>query len=275
MTMQKWEQKPATWPLSGQASLMVHAKVGTWPVPQQVARKARIVIVEDGADTLKALSSSLSRAGYEVHTAQDGLSGWQLIENVKPHLVVLDEVMSGMDGWVLCRRIRETDDTLVMLVSAKTEKADRVRGYMCGCDDYVTKPCDVEELLARTRALLRRVGKEGQLDTTVALDGGRVQIHLDKQRVTAGGQMVDLTSTEYRILTCLASKRGSVASHKDLLDAAWGGYGVVQEESYSAGRDEIKVYISYLRRKLGDSAREPRIIQTVRTMGYRLADGDQ
>ncbi|MBI2917556.1 MAG: response regulator transcription factor [Chloroflexi bacterium] len=274
MTMQQWERSSVAWPLPGQTA-GVRSRQETLPSARAAVAKARVLVVDDDDAMMQLECLWLSRAGYEVSTARDGVAAWQMFQKFQPHVVVLDGMMPGMDGWALCRRIRETDDTLVLMLSARGDKEDRLRGFLCGCDDYVIKPCEPDELVARIRALLRRAGSDGQLDTLLVLDGGKVQVYLDKQRVTVNGCLVDLTSTEYRILACLAGKRGGVTSHKELLDAAWGGYGMVQDESYDAGRDEIKVYISYLRRKLGDDARSPRIIHTVRTMGYRLADAGQ
>lgn len=235
-------------------------------------QKVRIVAADDNVASLGTVSSCLERAGYQVSGATDGATAWQLVQRLRPQLAVLDVGMPDMEGTALCRRIREMGDTLVMLLSEKAEREDRLRGYLSGCDDYVAKPCDSEELLARVKALLRRL--KDTSDPLVVLDGGRVHIQLDQQRVTVDGREVGLTATEFRMLRCLAHKQGGVADYQELLKAAWASDGDLPHDGDPAGRHEIKVYISYMRRKLGDDARTPRIIQTVRTTGYRLADGD-
>jgi DNA-binding response OmpR family regulator len=233
---------------------------------------SRVALIDDDTELLALVSGWLARGGYETATASEGTSGLRLVNDFRPDLVILDAVVPGMDGWTLCRRIRDSWDIPVIMLSAMASANDRLRAYDCGCDDYVTKPCESEELLARARAILRRGRRNGQSAALMFLDSGRVQLNLDQRQVIVNGQRIYVTPTEYRMLDCLAHGYGRVVTHGELVCAAWGeSYDASRHETYVASRDETKVYISYLRRKLGDDGKAPRIIETVRTVGYRLA----
>ena len=210
----------------------------------------RILIADDDRAIREALSRALSLEGYDVVQAPDGAQALSLIESSRPDAAVLDVMMPNVDGLTVCRVLRaERNRIPVLMLTARTETPDRVAGLDAGADDYLAKPFDLDELLARIRALLRRARPDLRIDPT-------------SRRVWRGQREVELSKTEFDLLELLVRNQGIVLEHSTIYDRIWG---------YDFGPDSknLAVYISYLRRKLegeGDS----KIIHTVRGVGYTV-----
>jgi DNA-binding response OmpR family regulator len=219
-----------------------------------------VLVVDDDADIRDLVGELLRRAGHEVIEAPDGESGLKLFYAQQPDLVVLDVSMPGLDGWEVLKRIRELSDLPVLMLTARAEELEKVRGLRAGADDYVTKPFGRQELLARVDAALRRGGGEPQGQETYADDF--LTVDFAQRRVTAGGVDLTLTPLEFRLLGAFVRNQNQVLSHEQLLELAWG-------DARSADRDQVKLYVGYLRRKLGTGAADESPIETVRGFGYR------
>lgn len=224
----------------------------------------KILIVEDDLPTTRMLADALSDANYQVVVARHGLEGLQQFYSKRPDLVILDVMMPRMDGWKTCGRIRELSNIPIIMLTAKGEEADRVRGLEYGADDYLVKPFSMRELKARVRAVLRRVHVAPVRDSVVSIDGGKLTINLARREVIVRGERVSLTPTEYRLLAFLARNAGRTLPHDTILERVW-GYG------YSGATQNLKLYIWYLRRKVEEDPSHPQYIVTERGIGYRLA----
>ncbi len=216
---------------------------------------ARVLVVEDELSIADFVRMGLTHQGYSVEVAADGVEGLRLFQHAEPHLVVLDLMLPRLDGLSLCRRLRETSTVPILMLTARDEVNDRVRGLDSGADDYLTKPFDFVELSARVRALLRRV--QGPLATPLRV--GDLTLDPVTREVGARGRAVTLTVREFDLLHYLMRYPGRVLTREAILAAVWGP-GFVGDDNV------IEVYIRYLRDKLGD--RPPRYIQTVRGVGY-------
>ncbi len=220
---------------------------------------AKILIVEDDEGILKFLRRSLELEGYEVETATDGRSGLQLAQQSAPDLIILDWMLPGMDGLEVCRRLRLSGHKVpILMLTARDALSDRVRGLDEGADDYLTKPFETDELLARMRALLRRVGPSRPTVYRFAdltLDTGTRQAR-------RGQRVIELTNKEYELLELFLRHPRQVLSRDLIYDRVWG---------YDFGGESniIEVYVRYLRQKL-EAGGEPRLIHTVRGVGYVL-----
>ncbi|HZD56182.1 MAG TPA: response regulator transcription factor [Anaerolineales bacterium] len=223
-----------------------------------------VLVIDDDATLLGLLAQHLSRAAYHVITAMSGTTGLQMFQEHRPDLVILDVMMPKMNGWAVCERIRETSDVPIIMLTAKGEEQDRLRGFRLGVDDYVVKPFSSAELVARVGAILaryRRAPSEIRCDPIVR---GDVIIDLNARRVTRGGQPVHLSPTEFRLLAALAEQPGHPLSPSELLVQVWGS-------QYADDVENVKRYIHYLRKKLEDDVKQPRLILTERGFGYYLA----
>jgi two-component system phosphate regulon response regulator PhoB len=228
--------------------------------------KASILVVEDDRDIAELVEYNLVREGYAVSLAEDGESAVEQALKLNPALVVLDLMLPTIDGLEVCRRLRQhpaTQQTPVIMVTAKGEESDVVLGLGLGADDYIAKPFKPHELVARTRAVLRRtrqaaVGKQDQR----AVVAGALRIDPSSHRATLEGQELPLTATEFRILHFLASRPGRVFTRDQILAASIGANVVVLERN-------IDVHIRSIRKKLG-AQRD--LIETVRSIGYRFAE---
>jgi two-component system KDP operon response regulator KdpE len=225
-----------------------------------------LLVVEDEPEIRSLIADWLEEAGYRVATAPDGLSALREFYQQHPDLVLLDVMMPKMDGWELCRRIREVSDVPIVFLSAREQESDRVRGLTLGADDYITKPFGSSELVARVKAALRRarmpaVGPEKQIytDGVVTIDHLAHEVHVR-------GEEVSLSPLEFRLLACLVEHAGQVLSHEQLLDRVWG----TEYESI----ESVKLYIGYVRKKVEREPGNPELIQTVRGVGYRYKKPD-
>jgi DNA-binding response OmpR family regulator len=222
-----------------------------------------ILIVEDDADIAESLRYNLERDGLKTRTAETGEKGLSAALDVQtgpPSLIILDLMLPGMSGTELCRRLRRepaTRRTPIIMVTARTSEADRVSGLDLGADDYITKPFSVRELLARVRAVLRRVDET----TQARYEDSRLQIDFADMRVACDGESVRLTRKEFALLSMLSKSAGRVATRQQLLDNVWG-------YQYFGDTRTLDVHIRRLRQKLGTCGEA---IETVVGVGYRFA----
>lgn len=223
---------------------------------------SRIIVIEDDLAILRGLRDNLEYESYEVYTATDGEHGYRLIQKHHPHLIVLDLMMPKMSGYELCRKVRsEGIATPILMLTARSEEADRVRGLDLGADDYVTKPFSVPELLARIRAILRRVKPSTTLPDR--LNFGDVSVDFKRFEATKASQVLKLSRKEFGVLQLLAARLGHVVTRNELLDEVWG------HESYPTTRT-VDNHIASLRSKLEDDSSKPRHLITVHGVGYKL-----
>lgn len=223
---------------------------------------ARILVIEDDDEILKFIRRGLAYEGYQVDTAGDGPSGLTSARNNPPDLVVLDLMLPGIDGLEVCRRLRAGGSTPVIILTAKDSMNDRVMGLDMGADDYMTKPFDLDELLARIRALLRR----SQPSRPQVLRYADIALDTGTRQAMRGERIISLTAKEYELLELFLRHPRQVLTRDMIFDQVWG---------YDFGGESniIEVYIRYLRQKL-ESEGERRLIHTVRGMGYVLREPD-
>jgi DNA-binding response OmpR family regulator len=210
---------------------------------------------------LLLLRQSLEKAGYGILTATNGLAGLQQMYEHRPDLIILDVMMPRMDGWETVSRIREMSQVPVIMLTAKDEEADKIRGFGAGVDDYVTKPFSFAELSARVGAVLHRTRQAVPARAPQTYAVGDLVIDLEDRRVTKRGEPVALTPTEYKLMSVLVENAGRVLSREQLLSQVWG-------DAYLGDTDYIKRYIWYLRQKLEDDPSNPEYVLTDRGFGY-------
>jgi DNA-binding response OmpR family regulator len=220
-----------------------------------------ILVIEDNEDLAFGLRNNLEIEGYEVTLCADGSQGLKLVATKQPDLVVLDLMLPGADGYRVLRQMRDGGiSTPVLILTAKAEEADKVRGFRYGADDYVTKPFGVLELLARIEALLRRAQPR---PSPPMARFGDIEVFLDRRVVTRQGREIALTPMEFDLLRALLKRRGALATRVELLTEVWGHSAAVLTRT-------VDTHIAELRRKLEDDPAKPRHILTVRKAGYRL-----
>ncbi|MHB8126925.1 MAG: response regulator [Desulfitobacteriaceae bacterium] len=224
----------------------------------------KIVLVDDEPEILSLVRDYLSREGFRVLTAINGVDGMILIEREKPDLVLLDWMLPGLNGLEMCKRLRETSSIPIIMLTAKSEEVDRVLGLEFGADDYVVKPFSLRELLARIKTVLRRASGAGQ-ENVSALTRGELSIDVASHRVWKRGEEILLTPTEFKMLHLLATRPGVVFSRLQLLQQAMG-------EEYLYYERSIDTHISNLRKKVEDNPSEPRFVLTVFGIGYRFGE---
>jgi len=226
------------------------------PQPDQIG--GRVLVVEDDVDIADVLRRSLRNEGYEVRTSGDGVEALDVAAGFFPDLVVLDLGLPGMDGVEVCRRLRNDGDVPILMLTARAETEDRVTGLDSGADDYLAKPFERQELLARIRALLRRRPPRGAASLEVA----DLTLNPDTREVRRGEREIELTNREFELLEFLMRNERLVVSRERLLDEVW-GYDPM------AATNTIDVFISNLRRKLEEGG-ESRLLHTKRGAGYVL-----
>ena len=221
----------------------------------------RVLVIDDDEDIRRLVAELLGRAGFSVEQAEDGRAGLRALHNSHPDVVVLDVSMPGLDGWETLDRIRDLSEVPVLMLTARGEELERVRGLKGGADDYVVKPFGRQELVARIQALLRRRGS-GTVEQQERYADDRVTIDFAQRAVTFDGADVSLTPLEFKLLATFVRHPRQVLSRDQLLELVWG-------DSYGVAPDQVKLYVGYLRRKLApdDVAGVP--IETVRGFGYR------
>jgi two-component system KDP operon response regulator KdpE len=223
----------------------------------------RILIIEDDKAIARLLRDNLEYEGFLVETCENGRHALAAVKRFTPDLLLLDIMLPhGVDGFEICRSLNESPNRIpVIILSARGQKEDRIRGLTLGADDYVTKPFGMEELLARLRAAMRRVAQPGEPVRQI----GELRVDLEKHAVSMAGEAVQLTPHEYALLRLLATNEGKLLTHAVILREVWGPrYG---EESHY-----LHVYVSQLRRKIEPDPTRPRYILTEPGAGYRLVD---
>ncbi len=221
-----------------------------------------ILVIDDDPDLLRMVHFVLSREGYVVITATTGQEGLRQAYANHPDLIILDIMMPQLDGWQLCTRLRHICDTPIIILTAKTSKADLQRSFALGADDYLTKPCDFGELKARLKARLRRSESSPTPDV---YDDDSLRIDLAHGTVSRNGQDVSLTPTEQRLLFYLVHQRGRVISHEQLIHHVWG-------ENREKDTRSLNVYIHYLRHKIEEDPQRPKYLCTSWGRGYYFTD---
>ena len=222
----------------------------------------RLLIIEDEFAMRTALADCLSAEGYRVLTAADGAESLQRALDEQPDLILLDVMMPKLDGFAVCAELRRLQHAApILMLTAKGQLEDRVRGLDCGADDYLVKPFSMDELLARVRALLRRTARVQRASTTLAL--GETQIDFARQTATCRGRPLHLTAKEFAMLRLLADAEGQPVTREQFLDLVW-GYG-----AFPTTRT-VDNHVASLRRKLEPAADSPRWLKTVHGVGYKL-----
>jgi two-component system KDP operon response regulator KdpE len=220
-----------------------------------------ILLIDDDPVLLELVANQLQTAGYRAQRASDGPAGLQLAAESKPDLVVLDVMMPGMDGWELCKQLREKSPVPIIMLTAKSEEIDKLRGFRLGVDDYVTKPFSFAELLARIGAVLARA--ERGAGSAPHLTSDDLTIDFDQRRVTVAERVVELTPTEYRLLEFLAHHINRTVPTETLLVEVWG-------PEYAGEIEHVKHFIWTLRKKIETDPGDPQHLITERGFGYRL-----
>jgi len=226
-------------------------------------RHLRILIVDDELAILKLLRANLEANGFETIAAVDGAEALQTVERELPDLVILDIIMPKMDGFEVCRRLREWSQIPIIMLSVRGDMQDKVECFNLGADDYITKPFSAEELIARVKSVLRRSEAARATASKPLFTCDDLQINFAAREVTVAGNEVKLTATEYSLLQELVLNAGKVLTHNHLLHKVWG-------PEYGQEREYLRVFISRLRAKLEADPTKPRYISTVPGVGYRF-----
>ena len=230
---------------------------------------AKIAVIEDDRNLADLLKYNLSREGFTVVTAADGLTGLAMIRREKPDVVISDVMMPGMDGFELTRALRAESTAPVLLLTARSEEIDKVLGLELGADDYLSKPFSMRELVARVKAMLRRLemtaGLETETPAGTTLRLGELELDAERHRLTSNGREVELTPREFDLLSFLMTNRGRVFSRQALVDRVWG-------LDYPGDDRTVDVHIRWLRQKIEADPARPRHLVTVRGVGYKFEE---
>jgi DNA-binding response OmpR family regulator len=224
-----------------------------------------VLVVDDEEAIAEAVRARLEAEGYRVVVAGDGPQAIRLHAEHRPDLVVLDPMLPGMDGLEVCKAIQRTAWTPVLMLTARTEEADKVAGFAVGADDYLTKPFSLRELVVRVKAILRRIDRMRAVREEGPIERAGIEIDPGRRRVAVDGSEVSLTPLEFEILVALARDPGIVLSRDQLMDRVWG------YRDYAGGR-VVDSHVARIRRKLGEDGNDPRFIRTVHGVGYAFMD---
>ena len=225
---------------------------------------APVLVIDDEESIVDLIKLGLKYEGFEVVAASEGEEGVAIAQRTNPIFIILDWMLPDMDGLEVCRRLRSnptTQDIPILLLTAKDEVGNRVEGLNTGADDYLTKPFSFEELVARLRAILRRIDHGTITANSQVLQVDEIQLNMATHEVTRAGRVIDLTLTEYNLLHLFMSHVGQALDRQTILNQVW-GYDFLGETNI------IEVYVRYLREKIEDSPSSPRYIQTIRGVGY-------
>lgn len=228
--------------------------------------KRKILLVEDEPGLVLTLSDRLANEGYEAETAGDGDAGLERASNESFDLLILDLMLPKRSGIDVCRKLRQNgNDVPILMLTARGQLAEKVLGFEAGADDYLTKPFEMLELLARIEALLRRVARSGSEPKTPTAQFGRVKVDFRRTEVTRDDHPVSLSAREFQLLEYLVEHRGFTLSREELLTKVWG---------YSANTSTrtVDVHMAWLRQKLEDDPKNPRYLLTVRGLGYKFGE---
>lgn len=223
----------------------------------------QILVVEDEENLAEALKFNLERQGYQVIVKSNGYDALNVLQQESPHLIVLDVMLPGLDGFEVCRRVRTTSNVPILMLTARGEEVDRVLGLEIGADDYLTKPFSLRELQARVRALLRRGGGTPPDAGNELMTAGNLSVSLDARRAFRDDAEIPLRPREFELLAFLMRNRGLALSRRQLLDGAWGSDFVGDERT-------VDVHVRALREAVENDPHSPVRIVTVRGIGYRF-----
>jgi two-component system, OmpR family, response regulator MprA len=246
----------------------------SWQANQDKQPLLKVLVVDDEENIIEFIKLGLRYEGFQVESAPDGEQGFTLAQRINPDLIILDLMMPpGIDGLEVCRRLRSnptTSNIPVLMLTAKDDVSDRITGLRTGADDYLTKPFNFDELLERMRAILRRQKRsQNSPNGTNEEESGQIlqfadlRLNTATREVTRAGRLIELTATEYNLLQLFMSHPRQVLDRQTILNRVW-GYDFLGETNI------IEVYVRYLREKIEDSPSTPRLIQTVRSVGYVL-----
>jgi DNA-binding response OmpR family regulator len=226
-------------------------------------KETKILIVDDDPGIRKFVRANLEARDYEVLLAMDGEEGIQILEKELPDLILLDIMMPNIDGFEVCRRVREWSKTPIIMLSARDGEMDKVRCLDCGADDYLTKPFSLNELLSRIKAVLRRAQDSGSVIAQPKYHCGDLEVDLAQNKVCLSGKDLCLTGTEYKILSYLVSNAGRIITADQLLGRIWG-------EDYIGDNHLIQVNMARLRKRLQDTRKTSKFIETRPGIGYMI-----
>jgi len=228
-------------------------------------KKTHVLVVDDEVSILRYVGGSLRCEGYEAVLADNGQDALRLAEEENPVLVILDIMLPKLDGFEVCRRLREWSQVPIIILSARSDEQDKAKCLDLGADDYITKPFGSEELLARVRAVLRRTEKAITKPTLGSFAASELKISFAQRQVTVSGKEVKLTPTEYKLLQEFVLNAGKVLTHSHLLNKVWG-------PEYREEREYLHVFVRTLRGKIEPEPTNPKFIVTVPAVGYQFRD---
>jgi len=225
----------------------------------------RILVVDDEKRMVRFIRLNLEHDGFQVISAYNGKEAIEQVRSALPNLILLDVMLPDIDGFQVLQKIRQFSSVPVIMLTAKGEEEDRVRGLEWGADDYVTKPFSPRELVSRVRAVLRRIeSTEGSAPTVIEVDE-RLKLDFKRREIWVDGELIQLRPTEYRLLYHLVQNAGWVLTHEQILTKVW-GYEYRDEPHY------VRLYVNYLRKKIEQDPANPKYILTERGVGYRFID---
>lgn len=246
---------------------MILAQMGETGYNREMAHE-RILVVDDDKEITRLLRSYLEQAGYDVTVAHNGEMALHLLRRDRPDLLLLDLMLPDRDGWDITQLIRADTslaDTPIIMLTARIEDTDKILGLELGADDYITKPFNPREVLARVRAMLRRQQRSGDHANVAILQVGQLRLDIARHDATLRGESLELTRTEFSLLQTLMQNPGYVFTRSELIEKALG-------HSYESIERSLDTHIKNLRRKVGDDPKDPAYIHTVYGVGYRMAD---
>ncbi|MGH2498704.1 MAG: winged helix-turn-helix domain-containing protein [Candidatus Limnocylindria bacterium] len=226
---------------------------------------ARLLVIDDEANLRHTLGYALRQEGHEVFTAEDGERGIEVFRESRPDAVILDLMLPRLDGFEVCRRLRRESDVPILMLTARDTELDTVVGLEIGADDYLAKPFSMRELIARVRAMLRRTRRGAEEAEPERLEADGLVLDVPRHRVTRDGEEVPLKPKEFDLLQLLMANPGRVLGREQILARVWG-------YEYAGDTRTVDTHIKTLRERLGDRAKRPRWIETVRGVGYRFRE---
>jgi phosphate regulon transcriptional regulator PhoB len=230
------------------------------------ASSKKILIIDDEIDLIELVEYNLKKEGFNVLSAQNGVEALKFIQKEIPSLIILDLMLPGIQGFEICKRLKNnpaTSKTPIIMLTARAEEVDKVLGLELGADDYITKPFSPRELLARVKAVLRRM--ESAASDVAVIQVGDLQIDVEKYQAFLKGEPLNLSATDFKLLKFLATNRGRVYTRDQLLQAVWGDEVFVEPRT-------VDVHITRLRSQVEENPATPRYIKTVRGIGYKFTE---
>ncbi|GAA0734635.1 response regulator transcription factor [Clostridium oceanicum] len=226
----------------------------------------KVLMVDDEEHICELVKFNIEKNGYKCICANDGLEGLKMAKEERPNLILLDLMLPGMDGYEVCKEIRKDSNisnTPIIMITAKSEELDKILGLELGADDYITKPFSVREMIARVKAVLRRVSSVQEV--TKSYKFGNIEINFEKHFLSKNDKKIDLTLKEFELLEVLIRNKGKVMKRDFLLDRIWG-------YEYIGETRTVDVHIRHLRKKIEDDDKNPKYIETIRGIGYRFTN---